>query len=88
MWLTETGGYRRADHRAHGSRAKRYRASLKRQAMAVRRVFAIARSSHRIRRIYFYQWRRERHAAWDSAFLNADGTRRPAYFALRAGLRR
>jgi hypothetical protein len=87
VWLTETGGIRRSDHRARGSRLARYRKSLVKQAVAVRRVFAIARSSHRIKRLYFYQWRRERGASWDSAFLNADGTPRPALRVLRSGLR-
>lgn len=88
VWLTETGGIRREDHSARGSRVSRYRKSLASQAKAVRRVFAIARSSHRIRRVYFYQWRREPHAPWDSAFLNLDGSARPALAALRYGLRR
>jgi hypothetical protein len=87
VWLTETGGIRRTDHRAHGSRRTKYRRSLVKQAEAVRRVFAIARSSHRIKRLYFYQWQREPGASWDSAFVNADGTARPALRALRSGLR-
>jgi hypothetical protein len=86
VWLTETGGIRRLDKRAHGSRVTRYQASLVRQAAAVRRVFAIARSSHRIKRVYFYQWRRDPRSPWDSAFLNADGSVRPALHALRSEL--
>jgi hypothetical protein len=74
VWLTETGGLRA-------------RGGLKGQAKAVRRVFAIARSSRRIKRIYFYQWRHDRSQPWDSAFVSANGKRRPAYYALRAGLR-
>jgi hypothetical protein len=74
VWLTETGGLRN-------------RGGLKGQAQAVRRTFAIARSSRRIRRLYFYQWRAVRDSHWDSAFLAANGKRRPAYFALRTGLR-
>jgi polysaccharide biosynthesis protein PslG len=88
VWLTETGGIRRSDHGARGSRLTRYRKSLTKQAMAVRRVFALARSSPRIKRVYFYQWQRQRHALWDSAFLNADGSARPALRVLRAELRR
>jgi hypothetical protein len=86
VWLTETGGIRRTDHRAHGSRVSRYRASLVKQAAAVRRVFDIARSYHRIRRVYFYQWRRDGNSPWDSAFTNADGSPRPALRALRREL--
>jgi hypothetical protein len=74
VWLTETGGLRN-------------RGGLKGQAKAVRRVFNLARSSRRIKRIYFYQWRHDPSQSWDSAFLSANGRRRPAYYALRAGLR-
>ena len=75
VWLTETGGLRG-------------RGGLKGQAKAVKRVFTIARSSRRIKRIYFYQWRHQRGRRWDSAFVSANGKRRPAYYALRKGLRR
>jgi hypothetical protein len=74
VWLTETGGLRN-------------RGGLKGQAQAVRRVFELARSSRRIKRIYFYQWRHDPSQSWDSAFVSADGRRRPAYDALRAALR-
>jgi polysaccharide biosynthesis protein PslG len=75
VWLTETGGVRS-------------RGGLTGQAAAVRRIFTIARSSRRIKRVYFYEWRQVRHSHWDSAFVSANGKRRPAYYALRAGLRR
>jgi len=74
VWLTETGGLRN-------------RGGLKGQANAVRRVFALARSSKRIKRIYFYQWRAEK-GHWDSAFVSRNGMRRPAYYALRGQLHR
>jgi hypothetical protein len=74
VWLTETGGMRA-------------RGGLKGQAKAVRRVFALARASRRIKRIYFYQWRHHGSGRWDSAFVSKNGKRRPAYYALRAGLR-
>ena len=80
VWLTETGGIRRP--------GTAYRTALRRQAAGVRRVFAIARSSRRIARIYFYQWRRDPGSPWDSAFLEANGSKRPSYRALRAGLHR
>jgi hypothetical protein len=73
VWLTETGGLRN-------------RGGLKGQAKSVKRVFALARASRRIKRIYFYQWRHVKNRAWDSAFVSANGKRRPAYYALRAGL--
>jgi Glycosyl hydrolase catalytic core len=74
VWLTETGGVKR-------------RVGLRGQRRAVARVFAIARSSRRIRRVYFYQWRYDRSHTWDSAFLNADGSKRPAYRELVRGMR-
>jgi hypothetical protein len=74
VWLTETGGLRN-------------RGGLKGQAKSVRRVFALARASRRIKRIYFYQWRHVADHNWDSAFVAANGKRRPAFYALRAGLR-
>ena len=76
VWLTETGGLRN-------------RGGLKGQAKAVKRVFALARvNRRRIKRVYFYQWKHVPDSHWDSAFVSANGKRRPAYFALRAGLRR
>lgn len=75
VWLTETGGLRN-------------RGGLKGQAKAVTRVFKLARSSRRIKRIYFYQWKHVADNHWDSAFVSANGKRRPAYYALRSGLRR
>lgn len=86
VWLTETGGIRRTDRRAHGSKRAKYRRSLVKQAAAVRRVFTLARASRRITRVYFYQWQQVPGASWDSAFLNADGTVRPALKALRSEL--
>lgn len=75
VWLTETGGLRN-------------RGGLKGQAKAVKRVFLLAKKNRRIKRIYFYQWRAQRGSHWDSAFLDRHGKRRPAYYALRKGLRR
>jgi hypothetical protein len=72
--VTESGGVKR-------------RVGLKGQGRAVARVFAIARSARRIRRVYFYQWRQHRGESWDSAFVSAGGSRRPAYRALVRGLR-
>lgn len=88
VWLTETGGIRRPVHAKGRSRAAAYRAALRRQANGVRRVFALARSSHRIKRVYFYQWRRDPRSPWDSAFEEANGAKRPAYWSLRSNLRR
>jgi hypothetical protein len=75
VWLTETGGLTN-------------RGGLKGQARAVKRVFTLARSMHRIKRVYFYQWRAVRKSHWDSAFLTRTGKKRPAFYTLRANLRR
>jgi hypothetical protein len=75
VWVTEVGAVRR-------------KLGLKGQPGGVKRIFALANSSPRIKRLYFYQWRHDRTNPWDSAFLNADGSKRPAYHALLAGLRR
>jgi hypothetical protein len=75
VWLTETGGLRN-------------RGGLKGQAKAVKRIFMLAKKNRRIKRIYFYQWKAEKGSHWDSAFLDRHGKRRPAYYALRNGLKR
>jgi hypothetical protein len=87
VWLTETGGILRLKPHpgSHGDGRTQTKAQ---QARAVTRVFKIARSSRRISRVYFYEWRKQPKNRWDSAFLNADGTLRPAYHALQRGLRR
>ena len=75
VWITETGGIRS-------------RGGLKAQARAVKRVFTIALSSRRIKRVYFYQWRDDKDRRWDSAFLWANGKKRPAYYTLKRQLTR
>jgi hypothetical protein len=86
VWLTETGGILRLKPSA-GSRGGR-RHTKSQQARAVRRVYKIAKSSRRITRVYFYEWSRKRGNRWDSAFVEANGRLRPAYRALKRGLRR
>jgi hypothetical protein len=86
VWLTETGGILRLKPHP-GSTGKGRRHTKSHQAAAVRRVYRIARTHRRIDRVYFYEWRANPRGRWDSAFLNANGTKRPAYTALRRGLR-
>jgi hypothetical protein len=74
VWLTETGGLLN-------------RGGLKGQAKSVKRVFTLARGIKRIKRVYFYQWRAVRKSHWDSAFLSANGKRRPSFYTLKRGLR-
>ena len=86
IWLTETGGIRRLKPQP-GSTGRGRRATLAGQAAAVGRVYRLARLSRRIARIYFYEWQAQPRNRWDSAFVNADGTLRPAYYALKRGLK-
>jgi hypothetical protein len=87
VWLTETGGILRLKPHA-GSKGKGRRHTKRQQAAAVRRIYDIAHQQRRIARVYFYEWRANPRNRWDSAFMNADGTPRPAYRALKRGLRR
>ena len=75
VWLIETGGIRS-------------RGGLQGQARSVKRNFALAARQPRDQTHHFYGWRAVRHSHWDSASLSATGKRRPAYHALRHGLRR
>ena len=87
VWLTETGGILRLKPHpgSHGNGRKETKAH---QAGAVNRVFQLARTYRRIERVYFYEWRHQTKNRWDSAFLDADGHKRPAYHALERNLRR
>ena len=86
VWLTETGGILRLIPKK-GSRSKGRRHTKAHQAQAVARVYRIAKSNRRITRVYFYEWAKKRGNRWDSAFVETNGTLRPAYRALRRGLR-
>jgi hypothetical protein len=85
VWLTETGGILRLKP-ADGSRGGR-KSTKSQQARAVKRVYQIAKSSRRITRVYFYEWAKKRGNRWDSAFVETNGKLRPAYHALKRGLR-
>ena len=87
VWLTETGGILRLKPQP-GSRGKGRRHTRAQQAGAVRHVYRLARRHRRVARVYFYEWRAQPGNRWDSAFVNADGTLRPAYYALKRALRR
>jgi polysaccharide biosynthesis protein PslG len=88
VWLTETGGIKRLKPNK-GSRGNGRFNTLHGQAVAVKRVYALAKAyPKRIKRIYFYQWRQDPKARWDSAFFDRKGKVRPAYTALRIGFKR
>jgi hypothetical protein len=82
IWLTETGGMLRLKPHP-GSHGDGRRSTPSKQARAVTRAYRIARSSRRIQRMYYYEWKKQPRNRWDSAFLNANGTQRPAYRALK-----
>ena len=87
VWLTETGGILRLKPHpgSHGDGRTHTKAH---QAKAIARVFRIARSSRRVERVYFYEWRKQPKNRWDSALLDANGRLRPAYFTLKRNLGR
>jgi hypothetical protein len=84
LWLTETGGIVRFSTRYRGGKRGEARA-----ARAVKRTFAVARSSARIKRVYLYHWDADRRfKTWDSAFVAANGRARPALEVLRREVNR
>jgi hypothetical protein len=90
IWFTETGAIvRRAKPSSTGraDRRHRIRTGKARARAATERVFALARSSPRITRVYLYHWRADRSATWDSALLSSDGTPRPSFDVFAAQLR-
>ncbi len=84
VWLTETGGIVRFAGRYHGGRSGERRA-----ARAVKRTFAVAGISPRVKRVYLYHWDADRRfVTWDSGFVAANGRARPALGVLRRELNR
>jgi hypothetical protein len=72
LWITETGGV------VHSGRYPGH--DVRRAAAATRRMFAVARRSRRITRLYAYQWQATcDRDAWDSAWIHPDGSARPGY---------
>jgi hypothetical protein len=84
LWIEETGGIVvRRDTRGRVLLA----ADETRAARGVERAFALARTRPRIARMYVYQWRTGPFATFDSGLMRPDGSARPSYAALVAGLR-
>jgi hypothetical protein len=84
VWLTEAGGIVRFGSSYRGGKRGESRA-----AAAVKRTFALARASSRIKRVYLYHWDADRRfITWDSAFVAANGRARPALDVLRQELNR
>jgi hypothetical protein len=84
LWVEETGGIvlRRA---AAGSEL--LTADEARAARAMRAAFALTRTRPRIERLYVYQWRAGAADRFDAGVVRPDGTQRPSYAALAAGVR-
>lgn len=81
LWISETAGivyYIRAGRlgERHAARATRW-------------MLALPTRSHRIKRVYAYQWQAPCHPdTWDSAWFRSDGSSRPSYRELVAELAR
>lgn len=84
VWLTEAGGIVRFSTTYRGGRRGERRA-----AQAVKRTFALARKSPRIKRLYLYHWNADRKfVTWDSGFVAGNGRARPALDVLRKEVNR
>jgi hypothetical protein len=77
IWLIETGGIVTLPHHGKVGFALTAKHAARVDNFLLTRVAGL---SPRIQRIYFYEWRPvRRHAGWDSALLNYDGSPRPGY---------
>ena len=91
IWFNEVGALVRRptpSPRARPDRRTMMRVGKRHSAEGMRRVFALADLSPRIKRVYVYHWKADRMAVWDSALLSPRGTPRPSFdvFAKRARL--
>lgn len=83
LWVTEAAGW------VKFLDSKEWAFDEARAARAIEYTFKAAKKHKaRVERWYFYQWRGDRdvNARWDSGVLNADGTERLGYVALKRGL--
>ena len=87
LWVTEAAGW------VKFLDGKKWPYSEARAAKAIQTIFTTAKKHQsRVKRWYFYQWRggsnsaKNAKARWDSGVLNANGTERAGYRALRRGL--
>src|SRR4051794_11803729 len=84
LWVEETGGI--VVRRDAAGRIL-LAADEARAARAVSAAFALARTRPRIARVYVYQWRAGAFDQFDAGLVRPDGSERPSYGALVAGLR-
>lgn len=85
IWITETGGLVR-----HGDKPSHFfHESVPHAAKVTRFIFhRILRLSHRIKRVYLYNWSvPTHHEIWDSAFIGPHGPR-PSYRILKRQVKR
>lgn len=91
IWFTETGAIIRRQSTTrvdNGDRLHLIRVGLPRAVAATRRVFALARTSPRITRVYIYHWKADRLGSWDSALVAANGQLRPSFDVFASEARR
>ncbi len=79
IWLTETGGIVKF--------GRNFPRDERRAARSVTYALELARDNERVERVYLYNWTGARPTdRFDSGLIGPDGTPRPGYEALRAGL--
>jgi hypothetical protein len=80
VWLTETGGIVQF--------GRSFPRDEQRAARAVSFALRLARKNDRVKRIYLYNWTGAKPSdRFDSGLVDADGTPRPGYERLKAGLK-
>jgi hypothetical protein len=80
VWLTETGGIVKFASLHYNP---------KRAARVTKKMFRLARSNRRIKRLYIYSWKGERRGArFDAGLVGPGGKPRPAYYVVRKALGR
>ncbi len=85
LWVTETAGWVKFGD------SPKWGYDEARAAKVISHTFKMAARHKRATRWYFWQWLgapRSADSRWDSGVLNADGSARPGFHALVAGLRR
>ena len=82
VWFTETGAIinrAKPTKTDDGDRRLLIRTGPRRAVAATKRVFALAKASPRVSRVYIYHWRAGRTSSWDSALVTEKGTLRPSF---------
>ena len=79
VWLTETGGIVKF--------GRNFPRDEQRAARSIAYALKLARDNERVKRVYLYNWTGAKPTdRFDSGLIASDGTARPGYDALRAGL--